>query len=57
MSRSRGKIVGGYVRKTVSLPATLVEKINRNLKPGGTISAFLTDVATAALANEPKKGS
>lgn len=44
MSRLRGSIKGGYVRKTISLPSTLAKKIEDHLKsqPGMTISAFLT---------------
>ena len=56
MSRSRGSIDGGYTRKTVSLPSTLVDRIEAKLEeePGLTISVFLTDAAEMKL--NPTKG-
>lgn len=50
--RSRGKQPGGYIRKTLSLPTTLVEQIDSYLEsmPGMTISAFLTVAGETQLA-------
>jgi len=44
MTRNRAPINGGYVRKTVSLPAELVERIEVHLSdsPGLTLSAFIS---------------
>ncbi len=51
MSRKRGDISGGYDRKTLSLPSSLVRRINAHLKtmPGSTISAFMTIAAEELL--------
>lgn len=54
MSRNRAPIDGGYTRKTVSLPSSLVKRIEDQLKPGETISAFLT-VAGEDLLQKTKK--
>ncbi|TAL46428.1 MAG: hypothetical protein EPN91_00275 [Salinibacterium sp.] len=43
--RVRAQVAGGYVRKTVSLPASLVEQVNASLEPGETISLFMTMAA------------
>jgi hypothetical protein len=44
MTRNRAPINGGYVRKTVSLPAELVDRIEVHLAdtPGLTLSAFIS---------------
>jgi len=51
MTRARASVTGGYTRKTVSLPAALVVKIDGYLKktPGLTMSAFLTAAAEGHL--------
>lgn len=45
--RLRGQVAGGYVRKTLSLPASLVEQVERHLAahPGMTMSVFMTVAA------------
>lgn len=45
MTRNRAPIDGGYVRKTVSLPAELVKRIDDHLDktPGLTLSAFISN--------------
>jgi hypothetical protein len=57
MSRLRGPIKGGYVRKTVSLPASLVQRIEHALEgnPGMTISAFLSISAEAMVDQNSNK--
>jgi len=54
--RNRASIPGGYVRKTVSLPAKLVERIENNLEPGETFSSFMTDAADAHVTKIERKG-
>lgn len=57
MSRSRASLAGGYTRKTVSLPTSVVEAIEEYLEsaPGVTISAFLTDAANDHLKKMSKR--
>ncbi len=57
MSRSRGKLAGGYVRKTISLPASVMETIEAYLErvPGLTISALLTDAAIEYIKKYPQR--
>lgn len=52
--RSRDQISGGYARKTVSLPAEQVDRIEVYLKrvPGLTISSFLTVAADVELTKQ-----
>lgn len=44
MSRSRGTVAGGYVRRTVSLPKALDDEFKAYLenRPGSTFSAVMT---------------
>ena len=58
MSRVRAPIKGGYTRKTLSLPADLVDEIESKLEetPGLTMSAFMTEAANKLLhPPKPKK--
>lgn len=57
MKRTRASIEGGYARKTLSLPATLVEQIETILKPGETLSLFITNAAERELERETKRRS
>lgn len=57
MKRTRASIEGGYVRKTLSLPAMLVEQIEAILKPGETLSLFITTAAEHEFAREKKRRS
>jgi len=58
MSRPRGKVAGGYVRRTISIPKRLDDDLEAHLKSreGATLSAVLT-VATEDFlrAQKPKK--
>jgi hypothetical protein len=56
--RSRGSIPGGYVRKTISLPAELAQRIEDQLQttPGVTLSTFMTTAADAHLTKIGRKG-
>lgn len=52
MTRLRGRIRGGYTRKTLSLPAALVKRIEKHLarsEPEVTMSAFITKAAEQKL--------
>lgn len=51
MSRSRGTIVGGYVRKTVSLPKKLHDDLEEYLQKheGMTMSAAMTSACEGFL--------
>lgn len=57
MTRLRAPIEGGYVRKTVSLPARLVRQIDvlLNAEPGLSMSAFITRAAEVFVAQESRK--
>lgn len=55
MKRTRASIEGGYVRKTLSLPALLVTEIQSILKPGETLSLFITNAAERELERETKR--
>lgn len=57
MSRSRGSIAGGYVRKTVSLPKTLSDELEAYLdsRPGETLSAVLTTAGLDFLKTQQRK--
>jgi metal-responsive CopG/Arc/MetJ family transcriptional regulator len=58
MSRPRGKIVGGYVRRTISIPKKLDDELEGHLKSrdGATLSAVMTVAAQDFLrAQKPKK--
>lgn len=47
MSRPRASVRGGYARKTVSLPARLVARLEKHLRKneGLTMSALITEAA------------
>lgn len=55
--RLRGEAAGGYVRKTVSIPAGTMDQISLFLakNPGMTLSSFLTDAAESAVREEKGK--
>jgi hypothetical protein len=57
MSRNRAPINGGYVRKTVSLPAELVKRIDGHLEtiPGLTLSAFISDAGAERITRIEKR--
>ena len=57
MSRSRAQIDGGYVRKTVSLPAGVATEIANHLltRPGVTMSLFVTEACESMLKKIGKK--
>lgn len=57
MTRNRAPIDGGYVRKTVSLPAELVERIENHLSdtPGLTLSAFISEAGEAKISKIEKR--
>lgn len=57
MTRSRAPVSGGYVRKTVSLPAALVERIEaiREDEPELTMSALMTRAAELYVSRQEKK--
>lgn len=44
MGRNRASIDGGYIRKTMSLPTELVQRIEEHLAetPGLTMSSFMS---------------
>ena len=57
MTRSRAQVAGGYSRKTVSLPSTLVADIEKHLadQPGLTMSAFVTMASEDYLKKQRRK--
>jgi hypothetical protein len=57
MTRNRASVNGGYVRKTVSLPANLVDRIQVILDadPELTMSAFMTRAGELYTSREEKK--
>jgi hypothetical protein len=57
MSRPRGKVTGGYVRRTISIPKRLDDELEAHLKiRESTLSAVLTVAAEDFLrAQKPKK--
>lgn len=58
MSRSRGTVEGGYVRKTISLPKNLLDNLEAHLEkhPGDTLSKLLSDAGEEFLRQQKKKG-
>jgi metal-responsive CopG/Arc/MetJ family transcriptional regulator len=57
MTRNRASIAGGYVRKTVCIPSTLLERIEaiREEEPGLSLSAFMTKAAELLVSRQEKK--
>jgi DNA-binding response OmpR family regulator len=57
MSRKRGAAVGGYVRKTLSLPAELVARLEAYLEQtqGATISAVMSVAGGEFLDRQAKR--
>lgn len=57
MTRNRSPIDGGYIRKTVSLPASLVDRIEavREENPGLTMSSLMTTAAELYISRQEKK--
>jgi len=58
MTRKRAHVVGGYGRKTVSLPTAMMEEIDRFLtkQEGMTWSMFLTDAGRKHLQDLKRQG-
>lgn len=59
MSRNRAPVNGGYVRKTISMPAELFKRIETYLgkTPGLTLSAFMSDAGDEKIKKLPKRRS
>lgn len=57
MTRARASVNGGYTRKTVSLPSSLVKQIDAFLAkhPGVSFSAFMSDAGEALLKKNGRK--
>ena len=57
MGRSRGSVTGGYVRKTVSLPGSLYERVEEYFQQheGATLSAISTTALEDFLAKSTKR--
>ena len=57
MSRNRAPVDGGYVRRTVSLPKELDDRIRAYLNetPGLTLSAFLSAAGDERVARFEKR--
>jgi hypothetical protein len=57
MTRNRAPVDGGYVRKTLSLPASLVDRIEavRAEEPGLTMSSLMTKAAEIYISRQEKK--
>jgi metal-responsive CopG/Arc/MetJ family transcriptional regulator len=57
MSRSRGAVAGGYVRKTLSIPKKLADELDSYLerREGTTLSAVMTVAAEDFLRAQKNK--
>ena len=57
MTRSRAPLEGGYIRKTITIPAELLDRIEsvREENPEETFSAFMCAAARKVVEREEKR--
>lgn len=57
MKRVRGRIAGGYVRKTLSLPASIVNDLQALIdkQPGTTMSVLMTVAADEYITKQKRR--